>query len=170
MTASFNPMFYLKHAWERTNSVWGKTAIVLFYTFVWFQIIWAIQVLVAPFAGFGCTTGQLTEEESLWMGSLVRQLNVFTIGFFLYADRGGIKAWNVAMVFVVYVAGSSLYISMASTMMESKNLKECSDELSKGVTLLWTTMVWSALSLAAAIADERIGNGGTAGETTPLVV
>jgi len=169
MTASFNPMFYLKHAWERTNSAWGKAAIVLFYTFVWFQIIGAILALVSPFAGCGCSTGQLTEEESLWMGSLLRQLNVFALGFFLYADRGGIKAWNVAMVFVVYVAWGSLAISTAKIMMESKKFKEC-DDLSKGVTMVWTTMVWSALSLAAAIVDERIGNGGTAGETTPLVV
>ena len=48
-----NPIQYLRNAWDDTNSTWCKFSIVVFYTFIWFQIVSSIQNLVFTSSVFG---------------------------------------------------------------------------------------------------------------------
>uniref|UniRef100_A0A7S3LA60 Uncharacterized protein n=1 Tax=Amphora coffeiformis TaxID=265554 RepID=A0A7S3LA60_9STRA len=164
-----NPMYYLQHAWDNTNSAWGKAAIVLFYSFVWIQILWAVQILIVPLAGFGCFVNEGTDTEVLLMSGMLRELNVFTIGFFLYSDRGGIKVWNVGMVFAVYLVFVIVWLSsFGSSFVE--HYPSCKDVNTGWNNVAWVTLVWATLAFVAAFMDDGMGQGsGAGGESAPLL-
>jgi hypothetical protein len=161
-------MQYLQHAWDNTNTGWGKAAIVLFYAFVWFQILWAIQILIVPFAGFRCYTNAMTADEIVTVKAYLRMLNIFTVGFFAYADRGGIKVWNVTMVFVVYLLFSIVGLNYTKATMNMEALEACTASGAAMIKVLWITLVWMAVALGCSFADSKAGTSSTE-ETAPLV-
>lgn len=167
-TLHLNPMYYLKHAWDATHSVWGKTAIVLFYLFIWIQIILAVTQLIFPAVFYACYFSTLSDYAASLLRIAIRCSDVLAIGFFLYADRGGIKVWNVAMVFVVYAGCTWAWISGSYTALSSHGApKTCNtDEVA-----LWSTFGWSLLALLCAIMESRSAyvTQGTQAERAPLV-
>lgn len=170
MSVTMNPAVYLQHAWNDTKSIWGKLCIILFYAFIWFNIIWALILVFVPTFGMKCFyTGQ-TEFANYFIASCMRGLNVFTIGFLLYADRGGIRVWNVAMVFIIY--GVYLVISIKATSdlkagMEGFSEEEC--PIADGWnTSFWVLAIWLILSMMFSILEHK-AVGGTSGERQPLV-
>ena len=168
MTTHWNPMYYLRHAWENTNSWWGKAAIVLFYAFVWINILWAIQIVIAPTLGFECWAAAAPESEKLLVSSFLRQYNIMTIGFFLYADRGGIKVWNVAMVLIVWAACAFTYMATIGPYSKFEAYADCVDEAYRMQKICWYTLLWAVLAMVSSYMDFK-QEGGTTGETTPLV-
>ncbi|KAG7347270.1 hypothetical protein IV203_030638 [Nitzschia inconspicua] len=173
MTTSMNPMVHLKHAWDNTHSVWGKLTIVLFYVFIWLNIIMAFLSVVWPnWMGCACFWKKESEYASASMVNLMQGQNLFALGFFLYADRGGIRLWNVSMVFVIAVVYSWFAWIWAKNweMMEGAP-KHCNDH--GMVTMILVGVVWIAISWIFAFLEHRAGHsgggaGGTTNESTPL--
>ena len=164
----WNPVYYLKHAWDATSSGWGKLCIVLFYTFLWFNIIGALIGIFWPTMGTDCYFEGLSDYAAYSIASLMRQINVFALGFLLYADRGGIRIWNVAMVFVFWLFFSIVTFQYAGTYPELDGIpKGCPIEDFK--KMIWTQLIWIFLALAASFMETKASNTpATGGESTPL--
>ncbi|KAL7576849.1 hypothetical protein ACA910_013862 [Epithemia clementina (nom. ined.)] len=166
-------MYYLRHAWEKTHSIWGKACIVLFYSFLWVNIVWSLAVAIDPWLVCECTAAHTPESEAFAGIQCVRVINVFAVGFFLLADRGGIHLWNVAMVFVINSIASWPLLALAThykPIVESD--ADCTASLQSLQITTWAMVVWSALALVASFLDARqetSTNAGTTGERTPLV-
>ena len=165
-----NPIYYLKHAWEGTNSIWGKLCIVLFYSFLWLQIIGCVWSLFAPVYGTGwdCLWETAMHESDVnFVARTMKVSNLWILGFFLYADRGGIKFWNVFMVAFFYLVQWLMYKPTITEFLQDK----CPDELSQFNTSMIVTEIWIFLALLCSLVDSRIGaKQGTAEETQSLVV
>jgi hypothetical protein len=168
-----NPMVHLKHAWDNTHTVWGKMTIVLFYIFIWLVIISSFIVVIKPeWMGIGCFLQKESEYGSATIESMVRQANWYAIGFYLYADRGGIRLWNVTMVFVVTMIGLWFQLSWAKNWATMEGApKHCDD----GNMTAWTIagMVWIGLAWVFSFLEHRAAHaggsaGGTTNESTPL--
>ncbi|KAL7576818.1 hypothetical protein ACA910_013833 [Epithemia clementina (nom. ined.)] len=103
-----DPLYYLSQAWETTHSVWGKICLVVFYSFVWLNIFWSLAEIVNPWDGYECVAAHTPDSETFVATTLIRGLNLFSLGFFLLANGtgGGIQVGNVAMVFLVNTAVS----------------------------------------------------------------
>lgn len=168
MTMRFNPMFYLRHAWDATHSVWGKTCIVLFYVFIWLQILWALQILIAPTWGYECFRQGLTEYAEKTIVLYLRALNLFTIGFYLYADRGGIKVWNVAMVFIFNLGFTLMTLTMNTIADMEGGPKNCQSRVHSTMVFLWALVIWSTFSLLASFMETKSSDGSPS-EQAPLL-
>lgn len=173
MTTSFNPLHYLRHAWDATSTVWGKMTIILFYVFIWLQIIWAIELVIAPRKGWECMYEGITEYVENCLVMYLRAMNILTIGFYLYVDRGGIKVWNVLMVFVV---NGFWTWTVLAYMMNAENLDgapkhgSCEDELRALCRSMWVLLIWSFVALVTSVLEMKLGTpSGSASETAPLV-
>jgi hypothetical protein len=164
-----NPLFYIKHAWEATNTIWGKLCIVFFYTFLWVNIVASFIAIFLPRLGAECYYKGLSEYSAYMITTLMRQTNVFAAGFFLYADRGGIKVWNVAMVFAFYLVFS---VFMFNLLRDYPNLDGIPEGCSIGgyTTMTWVTLIWAALALLFSIMEVKLGSNASRSESTPLLV
>ena len=157
---SLNPVYYLKHAWEKTHSYWGKFAIVLFYSFVWIQILWAIQILIAPTLGFDCLLNQLGPFSKRMVISFNRTVNLFTLGMLIHADREGIKVWNVTLVTVIFCTYMNMiqFRNYEQVVVNDKDMFDkptCSesDILSMRRSFLWLFAIWPVTALVCSIMD-----------------
>ena len=99
----------------------------------------------------------------------MRQMNIMALGFLLYADRGGIKVWNVGMVFAFFLGIFASFLFYAKGYYTSDNAPSCDNEFESFMLFNWIQTLWIALAFVASIMDSRMGDGGTAGENTPLV-
>lgn len=170
MTVHINPIYYLKHAWEATHTFWGKLCIVLFYSFIWLQIIWSVESIIWPRAGWECFYDGLSEYVAAGFDTFLRAMCVMAIGFFLYADRGGIKAWNVAMVFIVNAAWTWTFCHGWNDYSELEGAPQgCQDLVSVFGTCVWILFWWSLAALVCAVIEHINAPGGTAAESAPLV-
>jgi hypothetical protein len=159
----WNPIPHVKNAWAGCHTAYGKAGLVVFYALIWFNIASSIWTLVDPSSqGMDCLINSFkgAEAQHLYAATL-RALSVTTIGFLLYADVGGLRSKNVALVTVVLVADYAIGIT------STKNL-ECA-------AFHWfslTVIVWPLLAWALVYLEERLGGGSTAsgGERTPLNV
>lgn len=107
-----NPLSMLQRAWNRTHSGWGKAGLILFYSFIWAQMLWGLSIVVRPLGFFPCFKAHATASETLLASSLMRQLNLWAIGLLLYADVAGLKLWNVAAVMAVYAVNTLLFFAL----------------------------------------------------------
>ena len=168
MSVHWNPAYYLKHAWEKTHSIWGKICIVLFYLFVWLNILAAvIQALIPTSQGIGCYLDAAGDEYSRTiLQCWLVDLNIFIIFFLLYADRGGIKFWNVLMVFVAFALyGWTNVRYLHSFDFSTTAAAGCANDSYK--TYNWINILWPALAAICAFLEER-ADPGTSDETQPL--
>jgi hypothetical protein len=167
-----NPMYYLKHAWDATHSPWGKITIVSFYTFIWFQIIWAVQIIIAPTMGMECVYSSLNGYASTLLKMWARCCNVVSVGFFLYADRGGIKVWNVMMVFLVYGAVTYIFMSVPDVSIMKGAPKTPCDQGSWDM-FSYVAVGWIFVTLVCSYMESRCASShtsrGTPDERAPLV-
>ena len=152
-TPSINPMHSLKQAWSRTHSTWGKVAIVLLYSFVWVEIVWGVQIMIAPLVVFPCYNAHATESEILLAGSLLRQLNLFAIGLLLYADRGGIALWNIGMVLSIFAINTCLFCAMMMPYATLDNFVTCHDEHQALITIKFAFLAWITVAFICSL-DE----------------
>jgi hypothetical protein len=167
----FNPFFYLGHAWNRASTLFGKIAIVFFYSYIWVQIISGVVSMINPGSqGIACFFDIDHDENSKDNDSLAtawfRTANLFIIGFLLYADRGGIKSWNVAMVF--FFTSMSVWINVS--WMNSVHGGEAKACVAPWKTGSWVFLGWSGAALLCAILED-VGvrrTSGTNEEQQPL--
>jgi hypothetical protein len=165
---NFNPMHYLRHAWQGANTVWGKLCIVFFYSFLWVQIIWAFQAIVAPRLGFECFYEGMSEYSAYMTSSLMSEMNLFVLGFLLYADRGGIKVWNTTMVFVFVCILNAMMLKVFHNLPSLDGYpEECSLDSLK--TISWVSLIWIALAFAFSGMEAKSGSSASA-ESAPLII
>lgn len=165
-------MHYLQHAWDNTNSVWGKACIVLFYLFVWFNVIWGAMLVVNPTMGAECFYGAKTSSayDVFMMKYMMRTINLFTVGFCLYADRGGIKFWNVLMFAIVYALYVIFSFNVAYSVpsLAGWPAGECDDAMTSWMNTFWVLSAWLLLAVISSFIESKTSNGSTS-ETMPLV-
>mmetsp|Transcript_10460 Transcript_10460/g.25273 ORF Transcript_10460/g.25273 Transcript_10460/m.25273 type:complete len:165 (-) Transcript_10460:1958-2452(-) len=161
---NFNPMHYLRHAWDATNSTWGKTCIVLFYTFLWLQILGCVISLFDSKSGWDCLYGNLSSQDEIdFVAGTMKVSNLWILGFFLFADRSGIKVWNVLMVWFFYLVQWMLYKPVMTNFMEGS----CPTELQAFNVSMIVTAIWISLALVSSFMEKRATPTGP--ESAPLV-
>jgi hypothetical protein len=156
----WNPVPHMRHAWSATKTPYGKVGLVLFYSLIWFMIALSIWTLVDPRSqGMDCIIAGIkgSDAKDLYVAT-IRGMQIMTIGFFLYADVGGFKTKNVALVTVVVVA------------FLGNGLKSSADLGCSGT--YWSIIagiVWSVLVLLLVHLDTILGGpSGSGDERTPL--
>jgi len=164
---AINPSVYLNHAWEKTNSKYGKTALVMFYLFVWLGILKAVWGLINPgFLGqLHCYLPDLEGYEASFVTAMMRGLCLFTLAFLVYADKGGLHSWNVG--FVTFFVLMWIWIAQSSMIkpMDDHTFHKC---IGKWWHSMWVTPVWIVLAFLLTLMDERQGDDSTAAERQPL--
>ena len=50
----WNPKPHVQHAWSDTGTVYAKAALVLFYGWLWINVLWAVFVILFPTTGLEC--------------------------------------------------------------------------------------------------------------------
>jgi len=156
MTFLNNPFQSIQKAWNETHSRWGKAGLVLFYTFVWAELVWGIQILVSPLLFFPCFDAHASDSESLLSEALMRQLNLFAMGLVLYAYSGGLELWNVSMVLTIFAMNTIGFFVLMIAYAQLHQFTTCRTEHEK---LVKTKFTFLLLILAACICaiDERSG-------------
>ena len=140
-----NPIQYLKTAWNDTHSTWGKFSIVVFYTFIWFQIVSSIQGLffTSSVMNNGCYS---FDDSSEYLAKLyLKQISCFNIGFLLYADRGGIKLWNISTVVIIYAMYEYVIFPTTTT--------TCHDTSSSSLLM---NVIWPIVAFVCAVIDKKM--------------
>ena len=148
-----NPIQYLRNAWNDTHSTWGKFSIVVFYTFIWFQIVSSIQYLVftSSVLGGGCYYFDNDTVDAL-TALYMKQISCFNIGFLLYADRGGIKnIWNIATVVIIYAMYE--FVLYFKPKVENLPTTTCNDSTS---SLLMLNVIWPIIAFICAFIDTKM--------------
>lgn len=168
---SFNPSVYLNHAWDKTNSGWGKTSLILFYVYIWLGILKCIYGVIDPtmMGRATCfTTGASEVEEALILG-LFRGIFLFALAFLIYADKGGLHSWNVG--FVTFFVLAWVWIAKATIFdkMDAAVYDECIGA-KFGKISMWISISWILLAFVTILVDERMADNATEGESTSLVV
>lgn len=170
----WNPQYYWTRAWNATHSFWGKGALVLFYVWIWIQIIWTIQFLIVPLAGLDCFVHQSTQfavissPEST--ANNLRQLGIMFLGYLVYADKGGIRIWNICLVWVIFAAWCAEFLFGFLPAIDSMDeYRECKVQGTKGPTAVWVSLIWPLVALVMAVVDTAVQDTPTVGEMTPLV-
>ena len=167
----FHPIHFLRHAWDDTHSNWGKACVLLFYIFIWLQVIWAIESIIAPKYGWECMYQGVSDYAAEMMLMFFRSMNVMALGFLMYAHREGIKLWNVSMVFIFN--GILTWIFASSNYMDLDDMPDCEARTSYGMvatinSITWVTFWWTVVTLLCSALEEGSKPQGTAAETTPL--
>ena len=141
-----NPIQYLKTAWNDTHSTWGKFSIVVFYTFIWFQIVSSIQGLffTSSVMNNGCHS---FDDSSEYLAKLyLKQISCFNIGFLLYADRGGIKLWNISTVVIIYAMYEYVIFPTTTT-------TTCHETSSSSLLM---NVIWPIVAFVCAVIDTKM--------------
>lgn len=160
-----NPIFHLRQAWTRTESWWGKAAIVLFHSFVWIQILGAAWSLYDTTTGWECLYDTLSSKsDAAFVTGTMKTVNVWILGFFMYADFGGIQVKNVFMVNVCYLGQFLLYKPVMTEFLADT----CAETLQMFNASMIVTAIWILLALLCSLMEARKAKG-SALEESPLL-
>lgn len=170
---SFNPAVYLNHAWSKTNSGWGKTSLILFYTYIWLSIIKCTWGVIDP-TFLGRTTCFFTKDTSefdeTFMLALVRGASLFALAFFVYADKGGLHSWNVGFVTFFILVWTCISKVTLLDKMDKKMYEACIGGAKVGKISMWAATAWILVAFVTVLVDERMVDNSTEGERTSLNV
>mmetsp|Transcript_3542 Transcript_3542/g.5140 ORF Transcript_3542/g.5140 Transcript_3542/m.5140 type:complete len:167 (+) Transcript_3542:116-616(+) len=149
----WNPVIHIQHALAKTKTVSGKIALVLFYTLIWFTILASAYSMYDPTSlGAECLVdamGDSATAKTIAM-SMIRGGNVMVIGFYLYADTGGLTVKNTALVAIINVLYNLCFYLP---------LKEIVKEINcEGFEYWWVTPVWAVLAAVFTILDYKLGD------------
>jgi hypothetical protein len=163
----FRPHQFLRRAWDDTNSHWGKACVFLFYTYIWLQMIWAIECIITPRAGWECMYQGVTDYAAEMMSMFFRATNLMALAFLVYAHREGIQLWNVSLVFLFNAVLT--WIVSSSNYMDLDGMPDCVDVTQKAFSsITWITFWWTVLNVLCSALEEGSKPRGTTAETTPL--
>jgi len=168
-TMIWNPRPHIRHAWTDAKTAWGKISLILFYSLIWLEILSAAWSIIVPTSqGANCLleAASISAEKHAAARALLiatyRAACVITIGFFAYADVGGLQVKNVAMVMIV-VTGFVLAFLPITSMAREANCRAV-------IVQMWLWPIWAATALVFAIMEDKLGDHGTAEERGNLVV
>jgi hypothetical protein len=158
-------MTYLNHAWNGTNTWWGKISLVLFYLFIWVNILSGIWSLIVPESqGMDCLFDD--EGDHAKTSLLTRGCNLFGVAFLFYADKSGLHSWNVGTVGVVCI----LWFWMWMMFLKGNESEASCAAIWSDWAWIWP--VWIVFAFFTILIDEKMGNrttdGGTAEERQTL--
>ena len=99
----YNPIQHIQEAWNETRTVYGRWGVILFYSYVWFNIFDSILAIinsptVRQHEMKNCSS---TEVEIHIETMLLQQLNYFALGFLLYSHWYRFDLSNVTTVMVI---------------------------------------------------------------------
>jgi len=159
----WNPAPHIQHAWLDAKTVWGKIGLFLFYSLVWFNIISAAWAIVWPYSqGLGCIIEQAgTDTGKDLMASMMRATNVFALGFYSYADVGGLKVKNVAMVAIITTAFFLAFWPITTIAHNGG----CACALAQ----MMVFPTWAIVALVFASLEDKLGDHGTTEESQNLI-
>jgi hypothetical protein len=169
----WNPVKHIKDEWSSTNTVWSKTAVVLFYAFVWFFIFANIYQSFVPMSmGYECSVEKNADAISeAWIEAYVRLWALSLVFWALYVQAAGATLMN-ATVFLVMMAVMGVWFIVifdtgsALHKVGDKDTEACiSFILSTG----WIYMTPLVVVVVCLLLDKQFGPRGTASETEPLV-
>jgi len=166
MAITWNPRPHINHAWSETKTVYGKIALVVFYSLIWVGIVSSLWSDAFPRSqGNACWMDAYFEKNEKGAAvqlSLIRAMNVMVVGFLSYADVGGLQVKNVAMVFVFIAAICLCFIPLIPLGQEAG----CGSTMMQ----MWVWPGWAFLALLFKMVDEKMADRGTAEENTSLTV
>lgn len=125
----------------------------LFYGIVFAKIAWSIAILVAPKAGWECFYQGLSDYASESVTMCFRAMAVLSLGFFLYAAHGGIKVWNVGMVFAINAAWNWV-IFVTNPPMEVEGAPTCDAEVRVLIAITWAIFWCSVMAVNFAFMEH----------------
>jgi hypothetical protein len=161
-TMIWSPIYHMKHAWAATKTVWGKLALILFYSLIWVTIISAVWTIFAPATmGMPCLPDTLDKSSTTLFQAVVRGGNIFILGFMLYADVGGLQTKNVAMV-TIFVVAYALTMGRGISVLSGQDCYHCV------ATMMWIWPSWAVAALMFTLVDAKLGVHGSDGERLPL--
>lgn len=163
---AWNPVPHVRHAWSGTNTIWGKIALVLFYSFIWVGIVGNAWFVLFPdecFTNIGLQGDDGDAQTTLT--ALMRSCSVMMVGFLLYADVGGLQVKNVAMV-AVFVVAAVLCLAPSVGPILGREEAGCV----AAVARLWIRAVWIVVALLFAVIDDKMADSGTEEENASLTV
>ncbi len=162
----FNPFHLIQRSWDDSTSHWGKACVILFYLFLWFQILGSLVAIIAPTTGMECYLSGLSGYATAWIVVNSRIMGVLAVAFIFYAYREGIQVWNVAVVFVVNSVMT--WVAFASPMMDLEDTPACADKDAMK-TMCWVQVVWTGVFLLCSVVEDRMKPSGSASERAPIV-
>ena len=165
MTIDWNPRPHVQHAWGDAKTVYGKISLVLFYSFIWVAIVTSTWQALFPLSmGGKCMVdGLLLKKDGQALTvALARGVHVLWIGFLSYADVGGFKVKNIAMVTIVVTVYTFCFVPAVKIGQELGCIS-C-------LWQMWIWLAWPILALLFAIVDDKMEDRGTREENQNLTV
>jgi len=169
MLYSYNPIDQIKSAWTGTSTIFGKIAVVLFYFYVWAQIVWGILLVINPRAGWECLYDNVSEETAIFMDIVMIMLNWFSFGYFAFAHYHGIKVWNILgflVLGVVWLVDYSIGMKKLSSLDEPN---DCSEYLYGSLSGQASVMGGLVVVIVVCALVDAKKSAGTADENAPIL-
>lgn len=177
-TLELNPMTSIRDAWSKTNSIYGKISLVLFYSMIWLSILKCVFGLFDP-TMMGIMTCMMDtsaggdDDKAADMPPfvllMVRGAFLFALAFLLYAHHGGFHSWNVG--FLVLVMCIWVAIAEHSFQQMPENMYEkCMGIHFNLNDWIWVICIWLIAAVVGVSVDERMADEGTAEERVALAV
>lgn len=163
----WNPFQDIAGSWGKTASGWGKVSVITFYPAVWTPILLNLWSIIDPPKNevFACVfVGGAHQSMMPYIVMILRQWELFIIGFFLFVVQNGLKLGNVAMVFLVHLA--SLFIMVSFNIKNSNSDFDCYKDF---LAVEWSFLALLAIAWVTLFFDEWIKTSqGSPAEMTPL--
>jgi hypothetical protein len=116
--------------------------------------------------GWDCLWGTVKQSDNNLVTATMKVMNLWILGFFLHADCGGIKFWNISMVWIVCL----VQWLISKPAFDELLSEACPAELQQIHTAMMVTEIWAFLALGCAWMDSRNSSGAAAEEPRPLNV
>jgi hypothetical protein len=152
-------MTYIKHAWDATNTWWGKVSLVLFYVWIWALIVMSVYSLFDPLSGMDCLFdmgNKHVDDEMDIAAVLSRGLNLYLVCFLFYADKAGLHSSNVGFVGGVTIVWWWIW------MMFLRGVTDTTACAGMWTDYAWVWPAWIVLTFITVLIDERMGTSSTA--------
>ena len=164
----WNPFQDVAGSWGETASKWGKVSVITFYLAAWAIILLNLWCIIDPPRNevFACVfVGGAHHSMMPYVVLLLRQWELFLIGFYLFAVLNGLKLGNVAMTFLFTLA--SVLMMVAFDIKNSDPDFDCVQDFNAAG---WSLVALFAIAWVTLFLDERIktSQGYTPAETIPL--
>lgn len=119
-------------SWKNAKTLWGKVAVVIYYTFSILIMLSCVWSFLSPLSqGSDCIMKWAGLESKRAQGTykaLLRNYNLFLLGFTLYAVNKGVTVHNMALVlsfWILNTVGWWTIIDAAQTCPSSAELYGC---------------------------------------------
>ena len=149
-----NPLssMIMQPVWKR--SIWGKLCWILFYTFVWLQLLGGLWSQFHPTDGWDCLWDNIEKSDVALMKGTIQSVNIWVMGFFWLAHCGGLHVTNVLAVWIFYLAQWHVYQPAITDFLTHAS---CASDLKQLQLAMWVTILWISITLVCAVLDAILG-------------